>query len=169
MQQILLNTLFESAVGIADPWTGCIQSLAHLVHECAENNVFKSVVAHLVIAMLYQGKVTEKSYPDYAFLIAQYLKTLHGFPTEIQIFYANFLLKKDQIIAALSGQFFGTKEERQKQEVLSYLGTHFGKEKEAVLENMWETAFQQAEGPEVLIDTVQWFLLDVILVAHFSE
>jgi len=142
-----------------------VRQLAQFLHELPENSEIKyimcSVISHLVISMLYQGKINEESYLDYEYIIKEYIKMLASVNVEMQVFYANFLLKKSEIIQVLSEQFFSIKDELLKKDILKAIDAYFPKEKDDIIKTIWDRAFALYQNnDEILINAIQWYMLD---------
>eukprot|EP00826_Nyctotherus_ovalis_P032202 TRINITY_DN2598_c0_g3_i1.p1 TRINITY_DN2598_c0_g3~~TRINITY_DN2598_c0_g3_i1.p1 ORF type:complete len:279 (-),score=77.37 TRINITY_DN2598_c0_g3_i1:497-1333(-) len=170
IQQVLLNTLVESLEGVgeqSDTWAECVHYLAELVRD-NKDNIVMIVVVHVLIAMLYDGKITENSYEDYCYVLARYIQELSSFKPEMQIFYAGFLLNREMVVDVLSNQLLGIAEESKKGEVGTYLKGYFSKERDEIIEAIWNKSFAQKDD-ELLLSSVQWYLLDadVMLSGYF--
>ena len=62
-------------------WTKAIKELSELVHECdKENSIIglsiKCLVAHIFIFLLFEQKISEASYRNYAEVLSSYIQSL---------------------------------------------------------------------------------------------
>ena len=165
IQQTILNTLINSLEDMSDRdkvdvWEDCIRVLADLVRNNeSKSELMNIVITHIFIAMLYSRKVTSNSCQDYCYVISNYIQRL-SFNPEMQIFYAGFLLNKNVIIDVLSEQLLGVVDESKKSAIGTYLNVYFNRERDEIIEAIWNKSFVQKENDNLLIQAVQWYFID---------
>ncbi len=79
--------MFDQAVGriqgSADPWDTAIENICKLVKEYKQvggvvQAMVRAVAVHVLIALLFEGRVGERAYSAYAELLRDYIESLRS-------------------------------------------------------------------------------------------